>query len=134
MDVSEEHSIGRYASAKAIEDKNGGNPMRAEDAGAVRSASINLAIGVFRDLLKAARMYAFNVGAGPKSTIGLEKIGHDIVAPGSHNSVRMHFARLSTTFSEPFKKVDDFYKGKEFPKTSTFLIRLHVISAFCVIA
>jgi hypothetical protein len=52
--------------AKAIEDKNGGNPMRAEML--ARAVGFNQpGDWRFQDLLKAARMYGLTSGAGPKA-------------------------------------------------------------------
>lgn len=105
--------------AKAIEDKNAGNPMRAD--------MLAHAVGFnqphdwrFQDLLKAARMYGLVSGAGPKATISLEKIGHDIVAPSSPQE-RKEALRQAFHNVEIFKKVDDFYRGKRIPEDEYFL-------------
>jgi len=76
----------------------------------------------FQDLMKAARMYGLTSGAGPKATIGLEKIGHDIVAPSSPQQ-RRDALRQAFHNVEAFKQVDDFYKGKRIPEDEYFLIR-----------
>ena len=105
--------------AKAIEDKNGGNPMRSEML--ARAVGFNQPNDWrFQDLMKAARMYGLTSGAGPKVTIGLEKIGHDIVAPSSPQQ-RQDALRQAFHNVEPFKKVDDFYKGKRIPEDEYFL-------------
>jgi hypothetical protein len=68
--------------AKAIEEKNGGNPMRAEML--ARAVGFNQpADWRFRDLLSAARIYGLVSGSGPTATVGLEEIGQEIVAPSS---------------------------------------------------
>lgn len=105
--------------AKSIEDKNAGNPMRAD--------MLAHAVGFnqpsdwrFQDLLKAARMYGLVSGAGQKATISLEKIGHDIVAPSSPQQ-RKEALREAFHNVEAFKNVDDFYKGKRIPEDEYFL-------------
>src|SRR5438093_5585348 len=66
--------------AKAIEEKNAGNPTRADML--ARAVGFNHASDWrFRDLLKAARMYGLVSGSGARVTVGLEKIGQDVVAP-----------------------------------------------------
>jgi hypothetical protein len=105
--------------AKAVEDKNAGNPMRAEML--ARAVGFNQPSDWrFQDLLKAARMYGLVSGAGEKATISLEKIGHDIVAPSSPQQ-RQEALRQAFHNVEPFKKVDDFYKGKRIPEDEYFL-------------
>jgi hypothetical protein len=104
---------------KAIEDKNAGNPMRADLL--ARAVGFNQPNDWrFQDLLKAARMYGLTSGAGQKATIGLEKIGRDIVAPSSPQQ-RQDALRQAFHSVEPFKKVDDFYKGKRIPEDEYFL-------------
>src|SRR5262245_61854267 len=70
------------AIAKAIEDKHGGNPMDA--------SLLAKAVGFhksndwrFLDLLKSANLYGLVQGRGANSIVSLEKIGQDVVAPGS---------------------------------------------------
>jgi hypothetical protein len=105
--------------AKAIEDKNAGNPMRAEML--ARAVGFNQPHDWrFQDLLKAARMYGLVSGAGSKAIISLEKIGHDIVAPSSPQQ-RQAALRQAFHNVESFKKVDDFYKGKRIPEDEYFL-------------
>lgn len=105
--------------SKAIEDKNAGNPMRADML--ARALSFNQPNDWrFQDLLKAARMYGLISGAGTKATISLEKIGHDIVAPSSPQQ-RQQALRQAFHNVETFKKVDDFYKGKRIPEDEYFL-------------
>jgi hypothetical protein len=105
--------------AKAIEDKNGGNPMRAE--------MIAKAVGFnqpndwrFQDMLKAARMYGLVSGSGVTATVGLEKIGQDIVAPSSSEQRRQALREAFHNVDE-FKRVDDFYRGKRIPEDEYFL-------------
>lgn len=67
---------------KAIEEKNGGNPMNAPD--------LAKAVGFkqaqdwrFLDLLKSANQYGLVSGSGKTARVTLEKNGEDIVAPSS---------------------------------------------------
>ena len=105
--------------AKSIEDKNGGNPMRADML--ARAVGFNQPIDWrFQDLLKAARMYGLVSGSGATATVGLEKIGQDIVAPSSPQQ-RREALRLAFHNVEDFKKADDFYRGKRIPEDEYFL-------------
>jgi len=105
--------------AKAIEDKNGGNPMKAEllakAVGFNRSDDWR-----FLDLIKSANLYGLVSGSGAKATVGLEKIGQDVVAPGSPQERKK---ALLAAFQnvEDFKKVDDFYGAKRIPEDEYFL-------------
>jgi len=105
--------------AKAIEEKNGGNPMRAE----MLSRAVGFAQSKdwrFQDLLKAARMYGLVSGSGVAATVGLEKIGQDLVAPSSPQQ-RQTALRQAFHNVETFKKVDDFYRGKRIPEDEYFI-------------
>ena len=105
--------------AKAIEDKNGGNPMRAEML--ARAVGFNQPNDWrFLDLLKAARMYGLVSGSGVTAPVGLEKIGQDVVAPSSPQQ-RKEALRQAFHNVEDFKKVDDFYRGKRIPEDEYFL-------------
>jgi hypothetical protein len=104
--------------AKAIEDKNAGNPMRADIL--ARAVGFNQPDWRFQDLVRSGRMYGMVSGAGSKATVGLEKIGHDIVAPSSPEQ-RQEALRQAFHSVDTFKKVDDFYKGKQIPEDEYFL-------------
>ena len=105
--------------AKAIEDKNAGNPMRADML--ARAVGFNQASDWrFQDLLKAARMYGLVSGSGARVTVGLEKIGQDVVAPSSPQQ-RQTALRAAFHNVEDFKKVDDFYRGKRIPEDEYFI-------------
>jgi hypothetical protein len=68
--------------AKAIEDKNGGNPMRAEML--ARAVGFNQPNDWrFQDFLRAAGMYGLVSSSGANATVALEKIGQDLIAPSS---------------------------------------------------
>ena len=76
------------AVAKAIEDKNGGNPMRADLL--VKAVGLNKPNDWrFLDLVKSANLYGLVNGSGIKATVSLEKIGRDVVAPGSPQERKM---------------------------------------------
>ena len=105
--------------AKAIEEKNAGNPMRADML--ARAVGFNHASDWrFQDLLKAARMYGLVSGSGARVTVGLEKIGQDVVAPSSPLQ-RQAALRAAFHNVEDFKKVDDFYRGKRIPEDEYFI-------------
>jgi hypothetical protein len=105
--------------AKAIEEKNAGNPMRSD--------ILVKAVGFvqpndwrYLDLLKAANMYGLVTGSGTTATVALEKIGQDVVAPSSPQQRREALLKAFHNV-EDFKKVDDFYKGKRIPEDEFFI-------------
>jgi hypothetical protein len=105
--------------AKAIEDKNGGNPMKADLL--VKAVGLNKPNDWrFLDLVKSANLYGLVSGSGIKATVSLEKIGRDVVAPGSpqerKNALLNAFHNV-----EDFKKVDGFYGTKRIPEDEYFL-------------
>lgn len=105
--------------AKAIEEKNGGNPMRAEML--ARAVGFNQPSDWrFLDLLRAANMYGLVSGTGTTAVVTLEKIGQDVVAPGSSEQ-RKEALREAFHNVEDFKKVDDFYRAKRIPEDEYFL-------------
>src|SRR5688500_5108023 len=100
--------------AKAIEDKHGGNPMNAD--------LLAKAVGLHRpddrrclDLLQSANMYGLVNGSGAKATVSLEKIGQDVVAPGSPQDRKKALLSAFHTV-EDCKKVDEFYGTKRIPE------------------
>jgi hypothetical protein len=105
--------------AKAIEDKNGGNPMKAD--------LLAKAVGFnkpndwrFLDILKSANLYGLVSGSGEKATVSLDKIGQDVVSPGDAEDRKN--ALLSAFHNVPeFKKVDEFYGNKRIPEDEYFL-------------
>jgi hypothetical protein len=107
------------AIAKAIEDKHGGNPMKAD--------LLAKAVGFnkpndwrFLDLVKSANLYGLCSGSGKTATVSLEKIGRDVVAPGSPQERKK--ALLAAFHNvEDFKKVDEFYGNKRIPEDEYFL-------------
>jgi hypothetical protein len=107
------------AIAKAIEDKNGGNPTRAD--------LLARAVGYnqpgdwrFLNLLRSANLYGLVSGSGKNATVFLEKIGQDVVAPGSPQDRK---AALLAAFRnvDDFRKVDDYYGTKRIPEDEYFL-------------
>jgi hypothetical protein len=104
--------------AKAIEEQNAGNPMKAD--------LLVKAVGFkksndwrFLDLLRSASQYGLVSGTGQAATVTLEKIGQDIVAPGAPQDRQQ---ALSEAFRnvEDFRKVEDFYRGKRLPEDEFF--------------
>ncbi len=85
--------------AKAIEEKNAGNPMPARD--------IAVAVGFrqssdwrFLDLLRSANQYALVTGSGANATVHLAQLGQDVVAPGSPSQrLRRYCARSEASES-----------------------------------
>ncbi len=105
--------------AKAIEDKHGGNPMKADLlAKAVAYNKPN--DWRFLDLLRSANVYGLVTGSGEKATVALESIGRDVVAPGSPQDRKKALLRAFHNV-EDFKKVDEFYGTKRIPEDEYFL-------------
>jgi len=105
--------------AKAIEEKNAGNPMHA--------SVLSKATGFkkpndwrFLDLVRSANQYGLVSGAGAAATVSMEKTGQDIVAPGSPSQRQ---AALLAAFNnvQDFKAVAEFYGGKKIPEDEFFI-------------
>jgi hypothetical protein len=104
--------------AKAIEEKNAGNPMRAPDlASAVgfRQASD----WRFLDLLRSANQYGLVAGT-PSTSISLTKLGQDVVAPSSPGQ-RANALLAAFRNVKDFEAVENFYGGKPIPEDEFFL-------------
>jgi hypothetical protein len=105
--------------AKAIEEKNAGNPMHAAD--------LAKAVGFrqpsdwrFLDLLRSANQYGLASGSGATANVRLEKLGQDIVAPSSPQ--QRQDALLGAFRNVPeFARVEKFYGGKRIPEDEFFL-------------
>jgi hypothetical protein len=104
--------------AKALDEKFAGNQTRAEDL--VKAVGFNNANDWrFQDLLKSAPLYGMTSGSGTAATIRMEKLGEDIVAPGSPDQRQR--ALLAAFRNVPdFAAVEDFYKGKKIPEDEFF--------------
>jgi hypothetical protein len=107
------------AIAKAIEEKNAGNPMRAPElAKAVGYRQPN--DWRFLDLLKSANQYGLVSGSGANATVSLAKLGQDIVAPSSPGQRSEALWQAFRSVKE-FDEVEKFYKGKRIPEDEFFL-------------
>lgn len=105
--------------AKAIEDKNAGNPMPA--------ASVAIAVGFrqsqdwrFLELLRSANQYGLVSGTGSAAKISLDKSGQDIVAPSSPQQ-RTDGLFAAFRHVKDFDDVEKFYGGKAIPEDEFFL-------------
>jgi hypothetical protein len=105
--------------AKAIEEKNAGNPMPAQ--------AIAVAVGFrqssdwrFLDLLRSANQYGLVTGTGATATIHLAKLGQDVVAPSSP-SQRSEALLAAFRNVKDFEAVEKFYGGKRIPEDEFFL-------------
>jgi len=105
--------------ARAIEDKNAGNPTPAPDV--ARALSFNLANDWrFTDLLRSANQYGLVTGSGATATISLTSLGQDVVAPSSPS-------QRSSALLSAFRSVADFaaveahYGSKRIPEDEFFL-------------
>lgn len=104
---------------KAIEEKNGGNPMRSE--------MLAKAVGFnqpsdwrYKGLVRSANQYGLVSGSGEKSVVSLIKTGQDIVAPSSPDQ-RQEALLKAFKNVEDFKKVEEFYRGKRIPEDEYFV-------------
>lgn len=104
--------------AKALEEKFAGNPTKAEDL--VKAVGFNKETDWrFQDLLKSGALYGITSGSGAVATVRLEKMGEDIVSPGS--SEQRQRALLAAFRNVPdFAAVEAFYKGKKIPEDEFF--------------
>ena len=107
------------AVAKAIEEKNAGNPMPAPD--------IAVAVGFrqsndwrFLDLLRSANQYGLVTGTGATASIHLAKLGQDIVAPSSPSQRSEALLAASRTVKD-FEAVEKYYGSKRIPEDEYFL-------------
>ena len=105
--------------AKALEEKNGGNPMPAQD--------LALAVGFkqsadwrFLDLLRSANQYGLVTGSGATASISLAKFGQDVVAPSSP-SQRSEALLAAFRSVKDFADVEKYYGGKRIPEDEFFL-------------
>ena len=105
--------------AKAIEDKNAGNTMPAQDL-AVAVGFRQAADWRFQDLLRSANQYGLVTGTGRGASISLAKIGQDVVAPSSP-SQRSEALLAAFRNVKDFEAVEKFYKGKRIPEDEFFL-------------
>jgi hypothetical protein len=105
--------------AKAIEEKHGGNPMRAPEL--AKAVSYRLSNDWrFLDLLRSANQYGIVSGSGANATISLTKLGQDIVAPSSPTQ-RSEALLEAFRSVKDFGEVEKFYKGKRIPEDEFFL-------------
>lgn len=103
--------------ARAIEEKNGGNPMPAD--------SLAIAVGFrqasdwrFLDLLRSANQYGLVEGT-QKTPVQLARIGQDVVAPSTPHQ---RTEALTAAFRNvpDFASVEKFYQGKRIPEDEFF--------------
>lgn len=107
------------AVARAIEEKNAGNPMPAQD--------VAVAVGYrqandwrFLDLLRSASQYGLTTGTSPTTSVHLAKTGQDVVAPSSPTQ-RSEALLAAFRSVKDFAGVESFYKGKRIPEDEFFL-------------
>ena len=104
--------------AKAIEDKNGGNPIKADML--ARAVGFNKSNDWrFLNLVRSANQYQLVTGSGANATVKLEQIGQDVVAPGTPEQRQAALLRAFRKV-EDFRKVEEFYKGKRIPEDEFF--------------
>lgn len=104
--------------ARAIEDKNAGNPMRATDIVTALGFK-NASDWRFQDLLKSSAQYGLTSGSGASATVSIDTIGEDIVAPSSSNQRQQALLKAFRNVND-FQKVESFYGGKKLPEDEFF--------------
>ena len=107
------------AIAKAIEDKHGGNAMKADLL--AKAVGFNKPNDWRFDLLRrSGNFYGLVTGSGQHATVALDKIGQDVVAhwfsAGSPQRILAAFHHV-----DEFKKVDEFSGNKRIPENEYFL-------------
>lgn len=105
--------------AKAIEEKNAGNPMPAQDV-AVAVGFRQASDWRFLDLLRSANQYGLVTGSGATATVHLTQLGQDVVAPGSPSQRSEALLRAFRSVKE-FEAVEKHYGGKRIPEDEFFL-------------
>jgi hypothetical protein len=104
--------------ARAIEDKNAGNPMPVSDL--VKAVGYKQAIDWrFLDLLRSANQYGI-VSGTPSTSIELTPRGQDIVAPSSPGQ-RANALLAAFRNVKDFEAAEKFYGGKPIPEDEFFL-------------
>lgn len=104
--------------AKAIDDKFAGNPTKAPDL--VKAVGFNKENDWrFLDLLKSSALYGLTSGTGQTATVRLEKLGEDILSPGSSEQRQKALLEAFRNVDD-FKAVESFYKGKKIPEDEFF--------------
>jgi hypothetical protein len=103
--------------AKAIEDKNGGDPTDAADL--AKMVGFNKPDWRFTDLLRSANFYGIVEGKGAMAKVSLTDIGIDIVAPSNPNQ-RQNALLKAFRNVLLFKEVSDYYQGKKIPEDEYF--------------
>jgi hypothetical protein len=105
--------------ARAIEEKNAGNPMPAQE--------LVLAVGFrqssdwrFLELLRSANQYGIVTGSGATASISLTNLGQDIVAPSSPSQRATALLSAFRNVHE-FADVERYYGGKPIPEDEFFL-------------
>jgi hypothetical protein len=104
--------------ARALEEKNGGNPLPAAD--------VAVAVGFkqpndwrFLDLLRSANQYGLVTGTGARATVHMAELGQDIVAPSSPSQRAQALLKAFRNVSE-FEAVEKHYGGKRIPEDEFF--------------
>jgi hypothetical protein len=105
--------------AKAIEEKNAGNPMPAQDV----ATAVGFKLSTdwrFGDLLRSANQYGLVNGTGANATVSLTSLGQDVVAPSSPGQRSDALLRAFRSVKE-FAAVEKHYGGKRIPEDEFFL-------------
>ncbi len=103
---------------KAMDDKFAGNPTKAADL--VKAVGFNKENDWrYLDLLKSSALYGLTSGTGTTATVTLEKLGEDILSPGSSEQRQKALLAAFRNVTD-FKAVEGFYSGKKIPEDEFF--------------
>lgn len=105
--------------AKAIEEKNAGNPIPASVL-ATATGYKQSTDWRFLDLLRSANLYGLVEGSGANATVSMAKLGQDIVVPASPQERQKALLAAFNKVTD-FKSVAEFYGGKKIPEDEFFL-------------
>lgn len=103
--------------ARAIEDKNSGNPLPPQDVAIALGRSPGSS--AFRILLSSSIKYGLTTGSFNNQRVAITDSGRDIVEPKDETS-RKEATVNSILKPEKFLKVFDYYKGKKIPDKNFF--------------
>ena len=104
--------------AQAIEEKYAGNPVKPDQL--LKPLGFNkVADWRMQNLLRSAYLYGLTSGAGTKTTISLDQLGTDIVAPKGPEQRREALFKAFLNV-DLFRRVYDYYKEKRIPEEEFF--------------
>ncbi|MGH7770801.1 MAG: TIR domain-containing protein [Candidatus Binatia bacterium] len=103
--------------AKALEEKNGGQPLPPTETAIAVGKSPGSSD--FRVLLSSSIKYGLTSGSYNQERVSLQELGRNIVEPTSQES--SHRALVTAALNPPtFRTIYDYFKGKKLPEATFF--------------